>query len=202
MFKGLKMKLDLMFVLKTIFVLFLIGIIIMIILKVVKNEGFDITAPVDTSTTTPAETSTTTTAETSTTTTAETSTTTPVETSTTTPVETSTTTKSITTLGVSPSTLLNISSSITPQQIIEKSVMPTSTSITTPTTTNTNNTTNATSTTTYTQNKISELNYRLPKTNIFQNGIDGATNIYSPYLYLNEPFQPVTYDMDNFTYLE
>jgi hypothetical protein len=40
--------------------------------------------------------------------------------------------------------------------------------------------------------------YKIPQTNMLQSNFNGSSNIYSPYLYVHEPFQPVSYDMNNY----
>ena len=40
--------------------------------------------------------------------------------------------------------------------------------------------------------------FKIPQTNLVQSHFNGTTNVYSPYLYIKEPFKPVTYDMDKY----
>ena len=40
--------------------------------------------------------------------------------------------------------------------------------------------------------------FKIPQTNLLQSNFNGSSNVYSPYLYVREPFQPVSYDMNNY----
>jgi hypothetical protein len=40
--------------------------------------------------------------------------------------------------------------------------------------------------------------YKIPQTNLVQSHFNGTSNVYSPYLYMKESFQPMTYDMDKY----
>jgi len=42
--------------------------------------------------------------------------------------------------------------------------------------------------------------YKLSTTNLYQKNFEGASNVYSPYIYVKEPYG-VSNDMDNFTHL-
>jgi hypothetical protein len=43
--------------------------------------------------------------------------------------------------------------------------------------------------------------FKIPQTNLLQSNFNGSSNIYSPYLYVREPFQPISYDMDNYQHI-
>ena len=49
-----------------------------------------------------------------------------------------------------------------------------------------------------TKPKLMNNGFKIPQTNILQSNFNGPSNIYSPYLYVREPFQPVSYDMNNY----
>ena len=42
--------------------------------------------------------------------------------------------------------------------------------------------------------------YKLSTTNLYQKNFDGASNVYSPYIYVKEPYG-ISNDMDNFTHI-
>jgi hypothetical protein len=51
-------------------------------------------------------------------------------------------------------------------------------------------------------NKAFEPNsYKLSTTNLYQKNFEGSSNVYSPYIYVKEPYG-VSNDMDNFTHLK
>ena len=43
--------------------------------------------------------------------------------------------------------------------------------------------------------------FKIPQTNLLQSNFNGTSNVYSPYLYVREPFQPMSYDMDNYQHI-
>jgi hypothetical protein len=43
--------------------------------------------------------------------------------------------------------------------------------------------------------------FKIPQTNLLQSNFNGSSNIYSPYLYVREPFQPNSYDMNNYQHI-
>jgi hypothetical protein len=49
--------------------------------------------------------------------------------------------------------------------------------------------------------KLMDNGYKIPHTNLYQSQFTGTSNVYSPYLYMKEPFQPISYDMDNYTHI-
>jgi hypothetical protein len=80
--------------------------------------------------------------------------------------------------------------------------MTTSSGITRPITTNNSSTTpsNTVPQTTQVMRSFDPNSYKLSTTNLYQKNFEGASNVYSPYIYVKEPYG-VSSDMDNFTHL-
>ena len=52
-----------------------------------------------------------------------------------------------------------------------------------------------------TKPKLMNNGFKIPQTNLMQSNFNGTSNIYSPYLYVREPFQPMSYDMNNYQHI-
>jgi hypothetical protein len=78
---------------------------------------------------------------------------------------------------------------------------PTTTSgITGPTTTTTGSSGTTIPQTTQMNRAFDPNSYKLSTTNLYQKNFEGASNVYSPYIYVKEPYG-VSNDMDNFTHI-
>ena len=72
--------------------------------------------------------------------------------------------------------------------------------ITGPTTTTTGSSGTTVPQTTQMNRALDANSYKLSTTNLYQKKFEGASNVYSPYIYVKEPYG-VSNDMDNFTHL-
>jgi hypothetical protein len=76
----------------------------------------------------------------------------------------------------------------------------TTSGMTRPTTTTTGSSSTIVPQTTQMNRALDANSYKLSTTNLYQKKFEGASNVYSPYIYVKEPYG-VSNDMDNFTHL-
>ena len=108
------------------------------------------------------------------------------------------TTNAMTTNPITTNTITTNPMTINP---MTTNAMTTNAMTTNPMTTNPMTTNAMTTNAITTKPKLMNNGFKIPQTNLLQNNFNGSSNIYSPYLYIQEPFQSNSYDMDNYQYI-